>query len=78
MAGVFVDIKLEILIVQKEASSVLENGYVIVVPLSKHVIVVSLSQSCFHLDNLSLKLGSAHGIRVAVLALWKGKPEKPH
>jgi len=76
MTRIFVNIQLEILIVQKEASTVFENRDVMVVPLSKHIIVVSLCQRVLHLNHLSMKLWSTYCVCVAKVILRRQSKHK--
>lgn len=72
MAGCFIDIQLEVLVVEQEATSSLENCHMVLVFLRQHIAIVSLCQCCFYFNNLTLKLRSPNCVCVAPASLeWK-------
>lgn len=62
-----INIQLEILVLIKETSALLEYGKMSFVSLIHHVQVISLRQLGFHLDHLTVFLGFSNGVRISVL-----------
>jgi hypothetical protein len=64
MAWLLVDVKLEILIVYQETTTLLEDGVVSVVSLRQHVQVITLSQLSFHFNGLPVNMWTSSGVNV--------------
>lgn len=65
-----VDVELEILIVDKEATSLLVDGKVSIVALCQQVHVVTVGQLSLHLDaGLAMHIGTTLGVNIAPVVL---------
>jgi hypothetical protein len=65
MTWFLVDVKLEILIVYQETTTLLENREVSVVFLRQHVQIVTLGQLSFHFNRLTMNVRTTSGVNVA-------------
>lgn len=71
MSGLAVNVKLEVLVVDEEAPTPLEDGKVRVVPLGQHVEVVPVSELGLDLHHLATHLGPSEGVDVGPVACAK-------
>lgn len=60
MSWFFVNIHLEVLVIHKEATTLLVDGEVRIVTLRQHVQVVSVCKLCFDLDRLPMQMWTAN------------------
>lgn len=68
MTGLFINVQLEILIVENEAPPLLINGKVRIVLLGQQVNVVTVVYLCFNFDYLTSRLIlTSHCMNVAVV-----------
>lgn len=69
MAGFFVDVQLEVLIIYQETSSLFKNGEMSVVALCEQVHVVPMCQLCTHFDRLTIKPWPPNRVNVCPMSL---------
>jgi hypothetical protein len=64
MTRFFVNVQLKILIVNKKASPLLEDCEMGIIPLSKHVHVISMCELSFHFHHLVADLWLANSVDI--------------
>uniref|UniRef100_A0A8D8HG42 (northern house mosquito) hypothetical protein n=1 Tax=Culex pipiens TaxID=7175 RepID=A0A8D8HG42_CULPI len=75
MPRFLVDVHLEVLIVDQEATTLLVDGKVSIIALRQHVQVVSVRKLGLHLDRLTVQMWTANRVDVAKVAVLATFPQ---